>query len=497
MKSFFAIHCKIQNEFNLSSLNETRIHFTTFMVITGKMKRVAFIFGFLLGALYLLHGQSWLIQGTIENGEEGPVLLASYCGDRFRVVDSMDTRSGFFYFMLSEEAPPGIYRIIYSDKTGRVRSQKRFVEFIFNRENIEIFVASTERGPVPYFEGSSENKVYTGFMNFELEYEAQLMTVYGQLYPTRMGKEGHDAVVRYSVLQSERTRYMDSITQLYPDLYAVRIMNAFRAPLIPGEMPHKQRIDTLKLCFFDHAAIDDPGLLSAPVYTFKLIDYLSLYKVDTLTKELQELQFMEAVDRIMMNVSSDEKLRSFVVEFLLEGFEMLDMERVQMHITDHYLDESCESDIVELILSRMEGYKQMVPGAQAPDFVIRDLVGRNLRLSDLADSYVLVMFWASSCDHCREMMPELHEWYLAENSIGLEVVTISIDTSAVDFKKFVDELDPQWITVHDPQGWFGKVPSDYHIYATPSLFLLDSERTILARPTSFRQFQRAIKKLVR
>ncbi len=468
------------------------------MVITSKMKRVALIFGFLLGALYLLHGQSWLIQGTIENGEEGPVVLASYYGDRFRVVDSMDTRSGFFYFMLSEEAPPGIYRIIYSDRTGGVRSQKRFVEFIFNRENIEILVASTEWGPVPYFEGSIENQVYTGFMNFELEYEAQLMTVYGQLYPTRTGEEDHDAVVkRYNVLQSERTCYMDSITRLYPDLYAVRIMNAFRAPLISGEMPHKQRIDTLKLCFFDHAVIDDPQLLYAPVYTLKLIDYLSLYKVDTLTKEQQEQQFMEAVDRIMVNVSTHGELRSFVVNFLLEGFEMLDMERVQMHIADHYLDQACESDIVELVLSRMEGYKKMTPGQQAPDFVIRDVKGKNHQLSDLADSYVLLMFWASSCDHCREMMPDLHDWYLSENSVGLEVVTISIDTSEVDFKQFVDELDPQWITAYDPLGWYGKVPSDYHIYATPSLFLLDRERTILARPTSIRQFQRAIKKLVR
>ena len=472
------------------------IHFTTFMVINGKMRRVVFIFGFLLCTLHLLHGQSWLIQGTIENGEEGPVLLASYYGDRFRVVDSMDARSGFFYFMLSEDATPGIYRIIYADRAGGVRSQDRFVEFIFNRENIEIFVAFSERGPVPSFEGSEENLVYTGFMNFELEYETQLMAVYEQLYPTRAGKEDRDAVVRYNVLQSERTRYMDSITQLYPDLYAVRIMNAFRAPLIPGEMPHMQRIDTLKHCFFDHAAIDDPGLLTAPVYTFKLIDFLSLYKVDSLTKEQQEEQFMEAVDRIMVNVSGDEKLHSFVVDFLLEGFEMLDMERVQMHIADQYLDEACESDIVELILSRMEGYKQMVPGARAPDFVIDDLEGKNHRLSDLAESYVLLMFWASSCDHCREMMPELHDWYLSENGVGLEVVTISIDTSAVDFRHFVDEFDPQWITAHDPQGWYGKVPSDYHIYATPALFLLDSEQTILARPTSFRQFQRAIKKLV-
>ena len=457
------------------------------------MKRVAFIFGFLLGTLPLLHCQSWLIQGNIENAEEGPVLLASFYGDRFRVLDSMDTESGFFYFILPEDTPPGIFRIIYADRVDSIRTQNRFVEFIFNMENLEIFVASSERGPVPYFENSMENLVYSEFMEFELGYEARLMSVYGQLYPIQ--RDNKDAVTRYNAIQTERERYMDSITHLYPDLYAVRIMNAFRVPMIPGEIAHQERIDTLKKCFFYQAPIDDTMLLYAPVYTFKLIDYLSLYKLDTLTKNLQEEAFMEAVDRIMLNVSREEELRGFVVEFLLEGFELLQMERVQMHLADHYLDEACESDIVELVLSRMEGYKKMTPGQQAPEFIIRDVEGKDHQLSELGHKYVLVLFWSSTCESCRELLPELHDWYLTENTYDLEVVAISIDTSVANFEYLYKQLKPSWITSHEPLGWYGKVSSDYQVYATPSLFLLDSERTILARPGSFRQFLRAIKKL--
>jgi len=464
------------------------------MVISNNMRRVAFIFGFLLGAFPLLHGQSWLIQGTIENAVEGPVLLASYYGDRFSVVDSMDTKSGFFYFMLSEESPPGIYRVIFSDRTGEVRNMNRFIEFIFNRENIEIFVSSTEQAPVPYFEGSFENQVYSEFMEFELGYEAQLMSVYGQLYPHGAGRDD-EVVAVYNAIQRERESYMDSISGLYPELYAVRIMNAFRAPIIPGEMPHIHRIDTLKQCFFDHAPIDDPMLLHAPVYTFKLIDYLSLYKVDTLTREQQEEEFIRAVDRIMVNVSREGELRTFVVEFLLEGFELLDMEGVQMHLADHYLDEACESDIVELVLSRMEGYKKMSPGQQAPDFVIRDVEGKNYALSELGHPYVLVLFWSSTCEACRELLPELYDWYLSESSYDLEVVAISIDTSVTNFEYLFKQLSPTWITAHDPLGWHGKISSDYQVYATPTLFLLDKERTILSRPSGFRQFLRAIKRL--
>jgi thiol-disulfide isomerase/thioredoxin len=467
------------------------------MVRRMKMRRIAITLGFLLGTLQLMYSQSWLIQGTIENCAEGTVKLASYYGEQFSVVDSLDTKSGFFYFVLSETAPPGIYRIIYAESRGEVMSRNRFVDFIFNRENVEMIISSSEQGPVPYFEGSIENMVYSRFMDFELEYESELMKVYGQLDPSRRGEAGYEAAVSsYNQLQKERTSFMDSVTRVHPGLYAVKMINAFRSPFIPGDMSHDDRIDTLKRSFFAQSAIDDPALLTAPVYTLKIIDYLSLYKVDTITREEQEEQYIEAADQIMANVSSDAELRSFVVEFMLKGFEMLDMEQVELYLADNYLDETCESDIVELILSRMEGYKKMAPGETAPDFVIRDMNGRNYRLSEMTSDYVLVVFWASSCDHCRQMMPELDGWYKNENDIGLEVIAISIDSSYADFKQYLDELNPGWITAHDPLGWYGKVPGDYCIYATPTLYLLDRHRKILARPTTFRQFLRSLKRVV-
>ena len=458
------------------------------------MKRTTCILMLMTGFYTFLRGQDWVIQGTIENAEPGQVLLASYYGDSFSVADSMVSASGFFYFMLPEASPPGIYRIIFADRSEGIRNQNRFVEFIFNRENLDLTISPTDRGPVAYFENSVENQVYSGFMEYELNYEEELMSLYRRLYP---GQEAPDPgpAARYETIQLDRERYLDSVSSRFPELYAVRIMNAFRAPFLPGSLSHLQRVDTLKECFFNHAAIDDPELLYAPVYPFKLIDYLSLYQVDTLSEEEQEEAFVEAVDRIMVNVSSEGDLRSFVVEFLLEGFEMLDMEQVQIHIADHYLDETCESDIVELVLSRMEGYKRMTPGTRAPDFVIRDVEGVNYRLSDLGHDYVLLLFWSSTCEGCQKLLPQLREWYETENTYDLEVVAISMDTMEAYFQIMYDQLRPTWITAREPLGWLGKVPSDYYVYATPSMFLLDRDQVILSRPAGLRQLQRVLKKL--
>ncbi len=443
------------------------------------MNRTLLLIGMLVLGAFSLWGQSHIVRGSIANAEKGQVYLAAFHGDRYSPVDSINTTSGDFHFLFNPGTEPGLYRIIFSG---------RFIEFIFNGENVEVFVAAGERGPIPYFDNTVENQVYGEFMEYELNYEARVLIAYGLL-------PDPDAVLNYNSIQLERNRFMDSLTFLYPDLYAIRIMNAFRSPMIPGDMTHAQRMDTLKSCFFDHAAIDDPGLLNAPVYTYKMIDYLSLFKVDTLSVDQQETQFCLAVDGIMTHVSADPQLRSFVMDFLLQGFESLGMEKVQVHMAENYLDENCESEKVELVRSRMEGYKAMAIGSKAPDFKIRDMQGAAHQLSHLDKPFVLVIFWASTCEHCQEILVQLNSWYQSQNQVDLEVVAISLDTSVANMERFTESLQPTWINAHDPLAWEGKVAGDYYIYATPSLFLLDSERTILAKPASFNQFLKAVKKL--
>jgi len=67
-------------------------------------------------------------------------------------------------------------------------------------------------------------------------------------------------------------------------------------------------------------------------------------------------------------------------------------------------------------------------GAQAPDFTLRDLDGRNYNLSDrLGKDVILLNFWATWCVPCGAEMPHLEQLYQANKDKGFVVLGIAMD----------------------------------------------------------------------
>ena len=66
-------------------------------------------------------------------------------------------------------------------------------------------------------------------------------------------------------------------------------------------------------------------------------------------------------------------------------------------------------------------------GKIAPDFALRALDGRTVKLSDFRGKAVLLNFWATWCAPCRIEMPWLVEFYKQYQSQGLEIVGVSMD----------------------------------------------------------------------
>ncbi len=66
-------------------------------------------------------------------------------------------------------------------------------------------------------------------------------------------------------------------------------------------------------------------------------------------------------------------------------------------------------------------------GSRATDFTLRDVEGRDVRLSDYAGKVVLIDFWATWCVPCEAAIPHLQEMYEAHKDEGFVILGVAMD----------------------------------------------------------------------
>jgi cytochrome c biogenesis protein CcmG, thiol:disulfide interchange protein DsbE len=76
----------------------------------------------------------------------------------------------------------------------------------------------------------------------------------------------------------------------------------------------------------------------------------------------------------------------------------------------------------------------------APDFTLSRLDGQPLQLSSYRGKVVLLDFWATWCDPCREEIPHLVEMQQKYGGRGLQIIGVSMDDSADPVRPFYQQF---------------------------------------------------------
>jgi thiol-disulfide isomerase/thioredoxin len=145
------------------------------------------------------------------------------------------------------------------------------------------------------------------------------------------------------------------------------------------------------------------------------------------------------------------------------------------------------------LAAQLESYRAMKKGNTAPDIIFdMDVFAPGYttdrspqKLSDLTSKYTLVVFGASWCDACTQELTHIVGLYPKWKNQGVEVVFVSLDENPIAFKDFSATFP--YISLCDYQKWQSPVVKAYHVFATPTLFLLDNEQKILLKPNSVHQ----------
>jgi len=125
-----------------------------------------------------------------------------------------------------------------------------------------------------------------------------------------------------------------------------------------------------------------------------------------------------------------------------------------------------------------------IVGKEAPDFVLRGLDGRNLRLSEFRGQVVLVNFWTRSDGDSRQQMPALDRINITYQRAGLVVLGVSVDDDLRRSKEFAAAMGVSYPLLFDTGANIGK---DYLLQKMPMTILLDRSGVVRYSAVGFKR----------
>jgi thiol-disulfide isomerase/thioredoxin len=110
----------------------------------------------------------------------------------------------------------------------------------------------------------------------------------------------------------------------------------------------------------------------------------------------------------------------------------------------------------------------------APDFALKDWAGREVKLSSLRGSVVLVNFWATWCQTCVVEMPSMER--LAQNMRGkpFRLLAVSVDDDWPTVRRFFAKGTPLEVLLDSSR----ETPKRYGTDKFPESFLVDKDGNI-------------------
>jgi peroxiredoxin len=135
----------------------------------------------------------------------------------------------------------------------------------------------------------------------------------------------------------------------------------------------------------------------------------------------------------------------------------------------------------------------------APDFTLKSLSGKNVKLSEMAGNVVMLNFWASWCGPCRKEMPLLNDLHNKYKKLGFTILGVNVEQEQKLAKSFLSDTPVNFPILFDKSN---KVSKDYDVIAMPTTVMIDRNGKVRFIHKGYKdgdekKYKKMVKKLVR
>ena len=386
------------------------------------------------------------------------------------ISSSQIKKDGSFEFKLDSTVTKGVYRLVYA-----IPQEDYNFDIIYNaKEDIEL-TFNSETGVK--FVKSLENKLLTSYTNS--------MSLVTQSIGNYFGSQSKDTTALKAIFKTQRETQLN-FEKAAKQTIALQFIKANK-PYIPNKVEHvKTYSNNLKKHYFDYVDFNNQTLQSSSFLQEKILNYIfgmSNHVEDEITN------YKKNIDVVCLKLKDiSPKIKRVMLLDLWQQMVDLNLEPVANYISENYLMDIAVSLNDQTLLNTLLIYLDTSLGNKAPDFsfdIKKDKTAITKKLSELnvAENYV-ILFWSSGCSHCLDEVPQLKSFIGTLKKGFVKVVAIGLEDEPSNWQNIIKDY-PEFIHVYGKDKWNNTIAKDYGINSTPSYFVLNKNKEIIAKPQDF------------
>jgi len=437
------------------------------------------------------------------NGLKDSKLMLGYYFDTSKYV--MDTvpvnKDGVAVFKGDSLIYPGVYIAILPDLTN--------FDFLIDRNSQE-FKVETSKSDLWGGLKFANSAVNSNFLDYQkyMKSKQEEVTSIQQKYKDRMSDPEAQRLMSEELKKVDRdvkSKWEEIRTTEKGSMLSV-LVSLVQSPNIPDfnipeNTPKRDSIrwargyNYQKNHYWDNIDLNDSRLLRTPIFASRLKNYFTnilIQAPDSLKPE---------VERFIAKTAANKDVYQYCISYLLNHFNksnIMSHDDVFVFIAEKYYLSGkapwANKELIDKLQDRVTKLKPNLIGKIAPNLVMESETGEYYALEQVKAKYTVLYFWEPDCSHCMKETPKLYELYNKVKDKGVKVYAVCTQYKKDEWTKAIAEKGYDWINVWDA-NYNSNFRSLYDITSTPTLYLLDKDKKILAKRISVETLEQILNEI--
>jgi len=451
------------------------------------MNKGIFIAILLILSLNTLQAQSYHLTFEIPDLPNQLLRLGHHSGEDIFIVDSAFTDAQG-KAMMSGEKPleHGIYFAV-------MPSGAHFDFLIADKQQLSISTRQYKVLDSLKIRGDIQNHAFVDFQRRMAEFSkaSKQLEIEKRFY-----QNTPDSIVsikhKLELIDAERKALFDSLSVMFEASVLGDVIQAMNPNPVPAHIQalRNEKPDMwfkyITRHYFDHVNFSEPAIFNAPVHVFhNQLQQFCLYFLNSRADSIHLVY--DEIDFLIDKASASETAHRYVISYLMDNYEspaVVGMDAVFVYIARNYFEAGkipwANVQVVQEIKRRADLLEQNLVGKTAVNLSFPDAEGEMHALHKGNGRYTILWFLETDCLSCTEKTKELVAIADDLDVLNIEVISINIDQKRQAWKNYIEKHQLPFLNLWN-RDENHELMNAYGVYKTPRLFILDANKTIVAK----------------